>query len=432
MDLPSMPRSLGPGPGRVTRRQVLSLGGQLGAGAVGGAAALRLDGGADLPPTLGEVVDVRAHGAVGDDDADDTEALRRAVRAALDAHPSSALTGQPTSRPAVVLLPPGVYRTSGPVLADLTTGSSAASDRRTLVLRGAGPDSSVLHCDGFDGSALHVWHGGLVLEDVGFSGGGNFTGTMLELGRQSGDDHASQCSLNRVVFRSTGPGATMLRATWVFDSSFTDVRFAEHGQGSVGLHIPPNEVDNCNNLSFRRCHWEGSVDATLMRIESSFGPSTTHYSLTFDTCHWETRSYRSRAIDVRGVLRVAFVGGHVPHGNEPDGAAAGVGAGDAVSPVRLVDVAGMTWSTAGVSREDGPADYPTRLLTLGGLLRGVVFQSCYFLTDDGRVVEDLSGLWQEDPDTPLDPSSRARPLHAVACLVNRYDSPELTEGTGAS
>ncbi len=408
----------------VSRRAALWAGG----GALAGAAsASALDRHVVGPATPGGLIDISSFGAVGDGRTDDTPALTAAITAALTARPSAVMTGQSTYRTAIVYLPPGVYRTTRPIEVDLAVPSTAVTDRRTLFLKGAGTGSAIILCDRFTGPALHVWHGAAVLEDLSFFGGDTFTGIMLELGKQSGDDYANQCALNRVAFRGSGEGGTMLRASWLFDSSFTDVQFMGLGQRSVGMDIPPNPIDNCNNLSFRRCHWEACPEGTLLRIHSEFGARTTHSSLTFEGCHWETRSYRSQAIDLEGVSRVAFIGAHVPHNNEPVGRTVGATADDAVPPIRLVNVVGASWTTCTVTREGPPANFPTHLMSLGGVVRGLVFQSCYFITNDDREVVDASSLWQEDA-VSLNAATDAGPIQVIGCVANSYSNPELAGG----
>src|SRR3712207_7188835 len=64
-------------------------------------------------------------------------------------------------------------------------------------------------------------------------------------------------------------------------------------RSSIGLDIPPNPIDNCNNLSFRRCHWETCPEGTLLRIHSDFGARTTHSSLRSEehTSELQSRQY---------------------------------------------------------------------------------------------------------------------------------------------
>src|SRR5690606_13802188 len=88
--------------------------------------------GGDVPivfPADGGIVDVRAYGAVPDDEGDDTAA----IQAALDAFPNG-------NR--IVHLPPGVYLVSDTL--SWPVGDGVGNGHRRTILQGAGEGLSIL------------------------------------------------------------------------------------------------------------------------------------------------------------------------------------------------------------------------------------------------------------------------------------------------
>ncbi len=89
-----------------------------------------------LPPDAG-VINVKDHGAVGDGKADDTEAVRAAVRQALDRQGRYAT-------PPFVYFPAGTYRVTGPIESKVSDHGWSGGWRAGLILWGDGPGRTTI------------------------------------------------------------------------------------------------------------------------------------------------------------------------------------------------------------------------------------------------------------------------------------------------
>lgn len=92
-----------------------------------------------LSPDTG-VINVKDHGAVGDGKADDTEALRVAVKTALDRQGRY-------STPPFVYLPAGTYRVTGPIAGKISEHGWSGGWRAGLILWGEDRERTVIKLD---------------------------------------------------------------------------------------------------------------------------------------------------------------------------------------------------------------------------------------------------------------------------------------------
>ncbi len=184
--------------------------------------------GGDAPiafPADGGIVDVRAYGAVPDDEGDDTAA----IQAALDAFPSG-------NR--IVHLPPGVY-----LVADTLrwpAGDGVGNTHRRTILQGAGEGLSILRlpeaAEGFTNAAAPkavVWTGGAPAQ--------RFRNAVRDLSIEIGPRNPGAVGLQ---FNASGQGTVRNVA----------IRAAE-GSGRIGLDL--GHCDEIGPLLVRRLAVEG-------------------------------------------------------------------------------------------------------------------------------------------------------------------------------
>lgn len=159
------------------------------------------------------VYDVRQYGRVDPTGATSSfAAFQACITAALAANPTSLATGQVTNRTVTVQVPAGDFLIDGNLLADLTVPSTSSTDRKRLHIVGQGENQTAIFCDpSVTGTILKVWGGSVTLEGMTFHGRSTFTGTMVELGVQSGSDYVNQGQFSRVSFRQLGAGGKGLK-----------------------------------------------------------------------------------------------------------------------------------------------------------------------------------------------------------------------------
>jgi hypothetical protein len=223
------------------------------------------EGGYALPDDTG-VVNVTAFGAKGDGKADDTQALRAAVRFALNRE------GRYGSPP-FVYLPEGTYRVTGPIEGKVSRHGWSGGWRAGLILWGAGTDRTVIRLDDAlpeYGTAAHPQY---VLAtgserdertkpgDEPLSGGGNraFRHGIYHLTVDVGRSNPGAVGIDYVVSNRGAVKDVIIR------SSDPD------GVGSVGLNMTRN--------------WPGPgliKDVTVEGFDVGIATSHAQYSMTFE------------------------------------------------------------------------------------------------------------------------------------------------------
>jgi len=339
----------------------------------------------------------QAFGALADGVHDDGPAISACIQAALAAAPTSNAGGA-YNQGARVWLPAGRYRIATPVAVNLASATNTTNEARgRLSLLGEGDGHTViLGRAAANTYAVNVRGGAVTIEGMSVVGDGTASSRLLSLGADDGDARGfvNQFRVANVTFRDAG---RFVNLPWAFDGQFEDCGFTNLASGGIGLNMPAHSTDNCNNIVFSRCHFEPApVGGTLVKALGTAGNDTrTHAVLSFLGCHFETRSFGSRAVDLEAVARVAFVGCQITQNSDPGDPTA---AGAAVAPIRLVNAAQVTFTSCSIGRGSGTG-WPTKLLALGGRNPGLIFQSCFLYPGEGVANASKAAVWASDPTT---------------------------------
>lgn len=365
---------------------------------------------------------VKDYGAKGDGVTDDGPAFQAAINAAIDANPTNAVTGNTTAKPPAVLIPAGVYYIKTAVSKQLNPTTGWNADKRRLSLVGAANGSTTITFDVNTAPvAFEFYRGKVTLDNITFDGKGVYTGVMLSLGRPGSSQYIQQFQINRVDFSRIGAGGTMVRAVWMFDGTWTDCLFQNAKEGAVMIDMPSQAEDNNNNWAFRRCHFEEGLGATMIRARSQFGSMNYHTGFSFDCCHWETRSFNTRILDLEGCSRWTFISPQFTHSNAATGENNGVTAAQIVNALRFVNCNSFQFISGTCTRQNQATDWLRKPIALGGNVRAFEFRGMYFFlnTATGMSTAGKSQLWESDSAVPLS-SVATQPISVVKCLINNF------------
>lgn len=258
------------------------------------------------------MVNVKDFGAKGDGIADDTQAFKDTVtyvnKFFLDTNYQTMLE---------IFIPAGVYIIKDTIEFIPPKGVSASGGNKSLYnLRGSGRQSTKIFFSGNNVPCFKFTKCQVLLSDFLINCTNSRNGIGISLGESYQRD--PEDSILTVVNHSTFQrvwimgNPTALEIRYCFDTSFYDCYFSSvrdftnNDTNSAVLNILPLEDEMSNHLNFVRCHFEGTeAKSTQLKIVGGSNNMYPH-TMTFTSCHFETRNLSSRAFYLEYCKGIAF------------------------------------------------------------------------------------------------------------------------------
>ncbi|SMF88183.1 Pectate lyase superfamily protein [Paenibacillus uliginis N3/975] len=308
-------------------------------------------------------------GAKGDGVADDLIPIKTAINLAVNSKKITLDGGYALTIP--VILQPKRYRVTDTIYITKSANAITSMTGRAtqLLIKGSGISSSI-ELDKQNGTLLDMWNTSVCFKDVGLwavKGGA----TVMKLGKNDPVNlyELRQSRFVNVFFR----GNVNLEVERIFDSSFYDCFFAISGDSGVAINLTKPTIDNHNNVNLRRCHFEVSANnCTWIKARGdSVRTDGYHHGFNFDGCHFETRSYTTTILDLDTVNSFAFYRCQMTQNGRSDGSDT---VSSAVSLIKLNNVAGISFDTCGISRQNDVSTAPL-LVKASGVCNAVTFRN---------------------------------------------------------
>lgn len=260
----------------------------------------------DLSTLKYERINVKDFGAVGDGVSDDTDAIQKAIDYALN------LDGKAYSVAPHVIIPAGEYVITKTITITKPNGhTSSASHTCHITIEGEGRGGTKLYVKSDNIAGMHIYNMGINLSNMTIiSDTENSCCLRLGLDDDTNLFECSQSTFRQLQLRGVNSAVVVDR---IFDSSFYDCFICTFGDNvekdvTACFDVKAPIIDNSNNVTFVRCHWE------ISRSNSYFFRAIGHQSRTdgyhhgfhFINCHFETRNYSSAGFYLDHVNQFMF------------------------------------------------------------------------------------------------------------------------------
>ncbi len=268
---------------------------------------------------------------------DCSDALKEAIQSCLK-HIKVKGRGGTTYRTIVLKVPPGTYKVDETVVADMKLANGHMGDQLNLHIEGMGKSSSVLELGPNANLMFDLPYGSLTCKNVRFIGHDN--GCFARVGRNSSESIFRALSQSFIENVDWYYWNQVFEVEHWFDTAFINCGFFSFsGKSPLGINIKLHSKDNTNNLQFYRCHWEGMVDGTFIKLKGgSDSAKQRHYNIGFNGCHFETRAFNTTIFDAENCSQISFNSTQFTHNNNPNGANASVTLDDIVPMFKFKNV----------------------------------------------------------------------------------------------
>ncbi|MGM1050398.1 MAG: glycosyl hydrolase family 28-related protein [Bacillota bacterium] len=317
-------------------------------------------------------INVKDYGAKGNGSADDTLPIINAINFALNTLSANASGKYGISFR--VKFPAGRYRVTDTLTITKSIHSSNSTIGRgsQLIIEGDGLNTSI-ELDRANSTLFDVYNISVVFENIGLWATKGKS-TVFVAGRSDPNDATNmlevrQARFSNVFFR----GFSCMKINRMFDSSFYDCFFALSEANGVALDVTKPSFNNSNNVNFRRCHFEvGHTNGTWVRVRGDASRyDGFHHGFNFDGCHFETRSYSMKILDLYMVNSFTFYRCQFTQNRKSD---LSDSVADAVHAIILERVSGITFDTSSIARIGDQSSAPL-LIKLKGVCNAVTFRN---------------------------------------------------------
>ncbi|MBI3889066.1 hypothetical protein HY312_00610 [Candidatus Saccharibacteria bacterium] len=367
-------------------------------------------------------LNARDYGVLGNG-TDETSAITALFTAALSINSVPGVTSGTTYRTPTIYFPAGTYSWSTKIIANLSVSSPANRDRRRLIIKGDGEGATVFKPTYALDAGLHVKNGLLTISGIRWIGTGS--NSFLRLGDPvTGTSYVNQFKVESCAFHN---GGDMIIFDWCFDGAFQDVQFSSIGAGKSGILVNPHEDDNCNNVSFIRCHWEpAGAGVTMVKVRGGALTAQRHSQFNFVSCHFETRRYDCMVFDIENANSFNITGTRIVQNEDSAGTSL---PSSALPMFRLVTINSFALSDCVVGRVASSTTdtWLNKIFSVGGSARAIKASGTFFAPYTTSSSEAKASLWQSDSTIPYITDGTSVIEFSGGCSIGSRSAPKVSD-----
>lgn len=253
-----------------------------------------------------ERVNVREFGAKGDGVTDDSDAIQNAINYALN------LNGKTYSVAPHVVIPKGEYVINKTITITKPSGhGNSVTYPCHITIEGEGRSGTKLIINADNIAGMHIYNMGINLSNMAILSMAE-NSCALRLGLEDDTNLFECCQSTFRQLQLRGIKSTVV-VDRIFDSSFYDCFLYTGGTNNsedvtACFDIKTPSIDNSNNVTFVRCHWEVSRSNSYFFRAIGDGSRTDgyHHGFHFINCHFETRNYSTAGFYLERVTQFLF------------------------------------------------------------------------------------------------------------------------------